>query len=125
MKPFNKKGIDQGKIFNEGNEYVRREFPKIDFIESCEMIEVSDETYLKEKIEQNQLKNLIPFSGDDKVNHVPDEAVILQKEVVKVEEEAKPIEEITIEVTSSVLVPGISYYIYRSVDFRVQGLQPI
>lgn len=37
QKPFNPDGIDQRKIFVEGNDYVRKEFPEMDFIESCKL----------------------------------------------------------------------------------------
>jgi peptidyl-prolyl cis-trans isomerase A (cyclophilin A) len=35
IHPFNKDGPNQNKIFNRGNEYIRTEFPLIDFIRSC------------------------------------------------------------------------------------------
>jgi len=31
----NQKGPDQGRIMQEGNDHIRREFPKTDFINSC------------------------------------------------------------------------------------------
>ena len=39
MVPFNKNGIDQQKIQNIGNSYVRKNFPKTDFLLSCRVIE--------------------------------------------------------------------------------------
>lgn len=37
IPPFGR-GPDQQKIHNQGNEYVRRNFPKTDFIQSCELV---------------------------------------------------------------------------------------
>ena len=34
-KPFNKEGISQSRIQKEGSDYVRREFPNIDFWRGC------------------------------------------------------------------------------------------
>eukprot|EP00924_Labyrinthula_sp_SR-Ha-C_P009850 snap_masked-scaffold_21-processed-gene-1.9-mRNA-1 protein AED:0.18 eAED:0.19 QI:0/0/0/1/1/1/2/0/260 len=31
--------VDQRKIFQEGNDYIKREFPLIDYIERCELVE--------------------------------------------------------------------------------------
>ena len=37
IPPFGR-GPDQQKIHNQGNDYVRRNFPKTDFINSCELV---------------------------------------------------------------------------------------
>ena len=37
IPPFGR-GPDQQKIHNQGNAYVRRNFPKIDFIQTCELV---------------------------------------------------------------------------------------
>lgn len=37
IPPFGR-GPDQQKIHNQGNAYVRRNFPKTDFIQSCELV---------------------------------------------------------------------------------------
>ena len=42
ISPFNKKGPDQVKLFNRGNAYIRDEFPKIDFLLTCEDISEGD-----------------------------------------------------------------------------------
>lgn len=38
IPPFGK-GPDQGKIYNRGNQYIHDEFPLIDFINSCHVLE--------------------------------------------------------------------------------------
>jgi len=35
MKPFNEKGVDFGRIFSEGYDYLKREFPKLDYMQGC------------------------------------------------------------------------------------------
>lgn len=43
MPPWGK-GPDQGKLHNRGNSYIRSEFPLIDFIQSCKVMENKHET---------------------------------------------------------------------------------
>ena len=48
IPPFGK-GPDQQKIFNRGNNYIREEFPNVDFIKSCEL-EIHDEIEEEEEL---------------------------------------------------------------------------
>lgn len=41
IPPFGK-GVDQQKIHNQGNAYVRRDFPETDFLLSCHMMQESE-----------------------------------------------------------------------------------
>lgn len=41
MKPFNNEGVDVGRIWEEGNDYLRREFPRIDYLTYCKRKEVA------------------------------------------------------------------------------------
>ncbi|GAB5031309.1 peptidyl-prolyl cis-trans isomerase cyclophilin type [Nannochloropsis oceanica] len=50
ISPFNKEGIDQGKIWAD-DEYLRREFPKLDYFTDCMVIEASVK---REKQEVNE-----------------------------------------------------------------------
>ena len=38
ISPFNKNGPDQQKLFHYGNAYIHKNFPKIDFIHECSII---------------------------------------------------------------------------------------
>ncbi|KAG5179715.1 hypothetical protein JKP88DRAFT_158386 [Tribonema minus] len=38
MQPFNPAGVNQDLINEEGNAYLRREFPKLDYIKSCAIV---------------------------------------------------------------------------------------
>ncbi len=44
------------------------------------MIEVSEDAYLKEKMDRNELQSLIPVAGDDKESFVPQDATISEEE---------------------------------------------
>lgn len=85
IPPFGK-GPNQGKIHNQGNAYIKREFPLIDFINSCELIETSEEAYLKDKMDHHELQSLIPVAGDDKESFVPQEASNAEVEEPKKED---------------------------------------
>ena len=39
ISPFNKKGPDQQQLFRQGNKYIHENFPKIDFINECHVID--------------------------------------------------------------------------------------
>lgn len=58
IPPFGK-GPDQGKLFNQGNSYIRENFPLIDFLVSCEMasgLEVANTVRIStRKDEESQL----------------------------------------------------------------------
>ena len=54
MVPFNKKGIDQQKIQNQGNKYVRDNFPKIDFLEQCRVVEENGVAVVDEEEEEEE-----------------------------------------------------------------------
>lgn len=41
ISPFNKKGPDQQKLFNQGNRYIHDNFPLIDFIQDCRVLDKS------------------------------------------------------------------------------------
>ena len=41
MSPFGQ-GPDQSRIFEEGNQYVRRFFPKIDFLNTCYFVQAEE-----------------------------------------------------------------------------------
>ena len=38
ISAFNPKGVDQQKLYSEGNAYIKRDFPMVDFIQSCERV---------------------------------------------------------------------------------------
>lgn len=38
IAPFNRKGPDQQAIFQQGNQYIRKNFPKTDFIQQCRIM---------------------------------------------------------------------------------------
>ncbi len=40
MQPFNEDGVDYGRVFSDGYEYLRSHFPKLDYIQGC--IEVDE-----------------------------------------------------------------------------------
>ena len=46
--PFNTNGVDQQKIFVEGNQYLRDSFPKLDYIKSCSVIEENGLPFMNE-----------------------------------------------------------------------------
>ena len=58
MPPFGK-GPDQQKINSQGNSYIHNLFPKIDFIESCHMIDPKDEDIQKSVDLDQQKENEI------------------------------------------------------------------
>lgn len=65
ISPFNKDGVDQGKIW-EDDEYLRREFPKLDFFTDCAIIEASvkkegvKKEEEQEKKQQEQKEEAVP-----------------------------------------------------------------
>lgn len=68
IPPFGN-GVDQQKIHNRGNAYVRQDFPKTDFLTSCKVVEEfssmvfdhsADEAEEKrKKEEENKLEELV------------------------------------------------------------------
>lgn len=60
IPPFGK-GPDQQKIHNQGNGYVRREFPQTDFILSCSM--VPEETAVTEQNEKEEPRAVAAAEG--------------------------------------------------------------
>lgn len=63
IHPFGK-GPSQQKIHNRGNKYIHDEFPKIDFINSCEITHSPTQT--NEKIEENNNNNLNQIGEENK-----------------------------------------------------------
>jgi peptidyl-prolyl cis-trans isomerase A (cyclophilin A) len=59
ISPFNKEGVDQGKIW-EDDGYLRREFPKLDYFTDCAIIEASvkkEKEEVKEEEEEQDVQN--------------------------------------------------------------------
>lgn len=40
---FNEAGPDQQRLYREGNQYLRENFPQLDYIESCEFVKLAEE----------------------------------------------------------------------------------
>lgn len=72
IPPFGQ-GPDQQKIHNKGNGYVRENFPQVDFIQSCRMVEppveVASESAVKPFVQEPVR------SADRKVEEVSDNLV--------------------------------------------------
>ncbi len=59
--PFNKAGVDQGKIWTDP-EYLQREFPKLDYFKDCSIIPASvkkDTTAVEAKVEEKKKKAVV------------------------------------------------------------------
>ena len=60
MPPFGE-GPDQSQIFQQGNAYIRSLYPKIDFLNTCSMVDAEPEAV----IDQEQQKDHAEFEPED------------------------------------------------------------
>mmetsp|Transcript_12235 Transcript_12235/g.16784 ORF Transcript_12235/g.16784 Transcript_12235/m.16784 type:complete len:258 (-) Transcript_12235:1900-2673(-) len=64
IPPFGR-GPDQQKIHNQGNAYIRRNFPKIDFINSCELVYSPKEKIIASEPEPEQEQEEVQQEGEE------------------------------------------------------------
>mmetsp|Transcript_20089 Transcript_20089/g.19387 ORF Transcript_20089/g.19387 Transcript_20089/m.19387 type:complete len:385 (+) Transcript_20089:170-1324(+) len=102
IPPFGK-GVDQQKIHNRGNAYVRQDFPKTDFLTSCKVVEeissmkfdhsadeaIEEKRKKEEKKKEEELGGERDLRNDDEISEGKREAEEQEKE----EEEEKAVAE--------------------------------
>jgi len=64
IPPFGK-GPDQQKIHNRGNAYVRQNFPKVDFIQSCHIVEPPKEEAKPDVVAQPEAQEPVRVEVSD------------------------------------------------------------
>jgi len=80
IPPFGR-GPDQQKIHNQGNAYIHRNFPKIDFINSCELVYSPKEKFVVSEPVQEQQQEESLQEGEE---------TVVVEEVAKEEEQPPP-----------------------------------
>lgn len=101
IPPFGN-GVDQQKIHNRGNAYVRQDFPKTDFLTSCKVVEEissmvfdhsADEAEEKRKKEEEKKLEELDGERDIRTDDEISEEKRLQEEQEKEDEEEEEEEE--------------------------------